>query len=230
MLVGRRDLIFGRPHRLTDDVTFHCRLHDQHHVVAAGVMLRIRRAVRVGKMRIYAAEFLRTFVHERDESLDGAGNVLGKRLSDLVRRSDEQPEEAVPDGHRLTLGSGDGAAALCQFVAGTVGEEDRFIQVTALGGQQGGHDFRDAGRSCAVESVLAVQDRPGLCFRKDREIRSNFRSLRKFDGCGKLRPDRFRSALRCPCGNSLQKEEHAQDQTEDAEGRMTFHEGILSRD
>ena len=76
-------------------------LRDAVEVMRRGVMIVLRQAVGVGKVRASAAELLRARVHALHERRDAAADIFRDDVARLVRRGDHGTVKKVLEGHGL---------------------------------------------------------------------------------------------------------------------------------
>ena len=139
---------------------------DDGHVAGGGVVVVVRQAVGVGKVRAGAAELGGQGVHLLHKGLDRAAYVLGDDIAGLVCGGEQRAVEQVLERHRLPGDYAGGAAvvhhALKAALAGrdAVGEGE-FAALYGLDGDENGHDLRQRGGVGLGIRVLFIKDAAG---------------------------------------------------------------------
>ena len=132
------------------------RLRNQRHIICTRIMIIAVQAVRIGKMRVHASDFLRPLVHQIGKSADASADILGHSVGNIVGRSQHNPVGSVPELHLLTRLYAQMRASLFQVID-DIRKCNLIIKITVFHKKQCGHDLRNTSRILLFFCIFAVK-------------------------------------------------------------------------
>ena len=121
-------------------------------------MVFIRETVGIIKMRIFAAEKLRTPVHKLCEFFYGAGNFLGNSYGHFVGRLKHHCHQCLVSGEFFSGGSIDAGISGRYAGSRAFGNNDAGLFADVFTGQKRGHDLCDTGRVKLRIPILGIKN------------------------------------------------------------------------
>ena len=130
-------------------------------------MVLVRKAVRVGKVGVRAAELRRALVHLFDKGRDTAGYAVGEDVAGLVGAVHHRAVQEILIAHDLAGLDAGGARVGVQPLE-TVGlGRDHFLKrdlaaLERLDREEHGHDLGQAGRGALLVGVFRIEKSAGI--------------------------------------------------------------------
>ncbi len=157
-------------------------LADHGKIISGGIVVFIRQAVGIDKIRIHASQLRRPLVHNLSEVLPvGAGDMLRHREGHLVGGTDQNGIQAVLHGKLLPHIHGYMIAVRGSVINGIPGKSHPFVQRTPLGSNQGSENLGGAGGILPGMNVFGIENGAGL------RLDQNGRTRRDHRACGPAR-------------------------------------------
>ena len=146
---------------------FHGGLGNKVHIPGRGVVLGVMEAVGVDEVGVLTAQIRRLGVHGCHKGGHGAGDRLRQNVAGLVGGDHQHAVQQVPYRHGLTDLDAGGTAVRGQTLQGGGGGSQLLVhgqlpRVDGLQGQQGCHDFGQAGGIQLLVLALGVDHRAGI--------------------------------------------------------------------